>query len=193
MLHDLGLGCHVVPIFAGFFGYADDVALVTPILYAMDTIIKVGEIFADKIGLLFNLLKSKLLYYNVDNLYTMYVTLGNKLEHEKYLDNFITNNIYDINIKEHVCRFIGKTNAIVCDFGCCDSSTLVNIHQTFCMDLYTCELWNVSSKYTEEMHTAWRIAMRRIWKLHTGTHNNLICNIRSNFTHSLGKTYFIYL
>ena len=48
---------------------------------------------------------------------------------------------------------------------------------TFCMDLYGCELWNISSKYTEEMHTAWRIAMRKIWKLHPRTHNNLICNI----------------
>ena len=87
-----------------------------------------------------------------------------------------------------MCRFIGKTNAILCDFGCCDSSTLVNIHGTFCLDLYGCELWNISSKYTEEMHTAWRIAMRKIWKLHPRTHNNLICNIRSNFTHK--NTYF---
>ena len=37
------------------------------------------------------------------------------------------------------------------------------------------------------MHTAWRIAMRNIWKLHPHTYNNLIGNIRSNCTHSLGK------
>ena len=94
----------------------------------------------------------------------------------------------------HVCRFIGKTNAILCDFGCCDSSTLGNIHITFCMDLYGCELWNISSKYTKEMHTAWRIAMRKIWKLHPRTHNNLNCNIISNFTHSLKKRHisFVY-
>ena len=103
-LQDLGLGCHIGPIFAGSFGYADDVALVALTLYSMDKMIKVCEIFA-------------------------------------------------------VCRFIGKTNAIVCDFGCCDSSTLVNIHITFCMELYGCELWNISSKYTEEMHTAWRITL----------------------------------
>ena len=36
--------------------------------------------------------------------------------------------------------------------------------------------------------------MRKIWKLHTRTHNNLICNIRSYFTHSLEKNHisFIY-
>ena len=57
--------------------------------------------------------------------------------HEKHLGNFISNNIYDINIKEHVCRFIGKTNAIVYDFACCDISTLVNIHRTFGMEFYS--------------------------------------------------------
>ena len=45
--------------------------------------------------------------------------------------------MYDRVIKDHACRFIGNTNAIVCDFGYCDSRTLVNgnIHRTFCMDL----------------------------------------------------------
>ena len=38
-LQDLRLGCHVGPIFSGFFGYADDVALATPTLYAMDKMI----------------------------------------------------------------------------------------------------------------------------------------------------------
>ena len=79
-LHDhLGFDCHVGPIFAGSFGYADDVALVSPTLYSMDKMIKVCEIFADKIGLLFNPLKSKLLCYNVDNPDTVYVTLGNTM------------------------------------------------------------------------------------------------------------------
>ena len=87
--------------------YGDDDALVTPTLYAMAEIIKVCEIFADKIGLLFNPLKSTLLCYNVDNPDTVYVTLGNTTTrtrlHEKHLGNFISNNIYDRNIREHVC------------------------------------------------------------------------------------------
>ena len=65
-----------------------------------------------------------------DNPDTAYVTLGNTTVrtslHKHFLGNFISNNIYDRNIKAHVCRYIGKTNAIVCNFGCCDSSTLGN-------------------------------------------------------------------
>ena len=34
-LKQLGLGCHVGPTFAGAFGYADDVALIAPSLYAL--------------------------------------------------------------------------------------------------------------------------------------------------------------
>ena len=48
-LQDLSLGCHVGQIFAGSFGYAEEVALVASTLYAMDKKIKVCEIFADKI------------------------------------------------------------------------------------------------------------------------------------------------
>ena len=113
----------------------------------------------------------------MDNADTVYVALGNTMVrtslHEKHLGNFCSNNIYDINIKEHVCRFIGKTNAILCDFGCCDSRTLVNIHRTV-WTYMAGEFWNISSKYTEEMHTAWQIVMRKIWKLHPRIHNNLI-------------------
>ena len=102
-LQDLGLGCHVGSIFAGSFGYADDVALVEPTRYPMDKIIKVCEIFADKIGLSFNPLKSKLLCYNVDNPDTVYVTLGNTTVrtslHEKQLGNFI----FMIEILRNMC------------------------------------------------------------------------------------------
>ena len=42
----------------------------------------------------------------------IYVTLGNTTVrtslHKKHLGNFSSNTIYDINIKEHVCRLIGK-------------------------------------------------------------------------------------
>ena len=63
----------------------------------------------------------QLFLYTVDHPDTEYVTLGyitvRTSLHEKYVGNFIIDYIYDRNVKEHVCRFIGKTNAILCDFG----------------------------------------------------------------------------
>ena len=64
------------------------------------------------------------------------------------------------------------------------------------MDLYGGELWNITSNSTKEMHTAWRIDMRNIWKMkiHPRTHTNLPCHIRTHFSHSLEKIHrsFIY-
>ena len=87
-----------------------------------------------------------------------------------HLCKYININIYDRNIREHTCKFIAKTNSILYDFDACDSDTLINIHQTCCMDLYVCELWNLNSKYIEQMHIRWRIAMWKLWKLNPRRH-----------------------
>ena len=65
-LKQIGLGCHVGPTFAGAFGYADDVALIAPSIYALKKIISVCESYAERHHIIFNSTKSKLLCYNVD-------------------------------------------------------------------------------------------------------------------------------
>ena len=67
----MGIDMLFIRLFARSLGYVNDVALVSPTLYAMDKMIKVCELVVDKIGLLFNPLKSKQLCYNVDDLDTV--------------------------------------------------------------------------------------------------------------------------
>ena len=43
-----GIGCHVGLVYAGAFGYADDVGLVAPSLYSLKCIIATCEEFAQK-------------------------------------------------------------------------------------------------------------------------------------------------
>ena len=42
------IGCHVGPVYAGAFGYADDVALVASSLYSLRCMIATSEAFANK-------------------------------------------------------------------------------------------------------------------------------------------------
>ena len=65
-LKQVGLGCHVGPTFAGAFGYADDVALIAPSLYALKKMISVCESYAERYHITFNPTKSKLICYNID-------------------------------------------------------------------------------------------------------------------------------
>ena len=49
-----GIGCHVGPVYAGTFGYGDDVALVALSLYSLKCMIATYEEFAKKHKITFN-------------------------------------------------------------------------------------------------------------------------------------------
>ena len=111
-LKQLGLGCHVGPTFAGAFGYADDVALIAPSLYALKNMISVCESYAERITI-------------VDN--------------DKHLGNYTSNDIYDRNIVSSVCDLYQRINSTISDFNACNSDTLDRLHSSFCMHVYGCE------------------------------------------------------
>ena len=58
------IGCHVGPVYAGGFGYADNVALVAPSLYSLRCMIATCEEFANEYQIDFNPTKSKLNFFN---------------------------------------------------------------------------------------------------------------------------------
>ena len=53
-------------------------------------------------------------------------------------------------------------NSIITEFHACDSETLDSLHSTFCMHMYGCELWNLTSSYIDKYIIAWRKIKRRI-------------------------------
>ena len=57
------IGCHVDPVYAGAFGYADDGALVAPSLYSLKCMIAICEEFAKKHQIIFNPTKSKFVMF----------------------------------------------------------------------------------------------------------------------------------
>ena len=97
-LKHLGLGCHVGLTYAGAFGYADDIALVSPSIYGLKKMISICETYAQDYHITFNPAKSKLLCFNVTStdippiyLNGTPVTVVNK---DKHLGNYISTNIY---------------------------------------------------------------------------------------------------
>ena len=110
-LRESGVGCHIDGLFAGAFGYADDIVLLAPSLDALRHMIGICEDYAQEFHILFNPSKSKLMYYNVshDNLH---VKLCNQdvyiVSKEIYLGNYISENVYDRALKQTVCAFNAK-------------------------------------------------------------------------------------
>ena len=60
-----GVGCHINGEYAGAFGYANDIVLLFPSLYALKHSIILCEDYAKRFKILFNPIKSKLMCFNV--------------------------------------------------------------------------------------------------------------------------------
>ena len=93
-LKHLGLGCRVVPVYAGAFGYAEDLALLAPSIYSLKQMIEVCASFANFHFIEFNLIKSKLLCFNCDTLNVLIFVGGKRIlvpvaSHDRHLGNYI--------------------------------------------------------------------------------------------------------
>ena len=191
LLKQLGLGCHVGLTYAGAFGYADDIALVAPSLYCLKKMISICETFANKYSISFNPSKSKLLCFNVDSSKVAPVFINGKrvevVQSDVHLGNYISTNITDRNIVGNVCDLYQRSNSVISDFNVCDSVSLDSLHQTYCMHMYGCELWNLSCSYVNKYIVAWRKIKRRLWRLPYTTHNNIVHNLSNDVAFQLDK------
>ena len=91
-----GVGWCIDNIFAGAFGYADDIVLLAPSADALKIMISICEAYAYEFSILFNPRKSKLMCFNV-NVHNLDITLcGEKGIHcnsETYLGVSLNSNI----------------------------------------------------------------------------------------------------
>ena len=109
--------------------------------------VNVYEQFAHEYHISFNPSKSKLMSFNLSRpLGTPIFLNGQKVEvvdHDCH-GNYVATDLSDINITKHVCDLYQRSNNVISDFNACDSVTLDALHQTYCMHMYCCELWNLN-------------------------------------------------
>ena len=91
-----------------------------------------------------------------------------------------------------------RTNYLLSDFSFTESCTVSNLFNSFCMNLYSCQTWRFNNKkQLKAIHVAWRKCIRRIWKLNSKTHNDLLHHIKFiyniiNSEHSLHSRIALY-
>ena len=128
----------------------------------------------------FTLSKSKSMCFNTDSCHNVRIYLNNmpivNTKPDIHLGNFISCDIYYMHIDNTVCYFYHRSHGLINEFRACDCITLDNLHRTYCMHMYDCELRNLNDK-----RIAWRKIKRRIWKLPASAHNIIVHNLSSNF------------
>ena len=175
-----GVGCHINGHFAGCFVYADDITLIAPSSEALHSMLNICDVYAKSHNILFNTRKTKCMYFNkskdipYDNeIYFM----GQKIdfvEKCKFLGSVLCKDILDRDINSTIHTFYRKYNEIKLDFSMLSSELKSKLIDTYCMDLYGSNLWNFASGYVNKLYTAWRKAIRSIWKLPYITHCKFI-------------------
>ena len=89
----------------------------------MRQMIVICESFACEYDLLFNPLKSKLMFYNItyDDLHVELCSQPvNIVNHETYLGNYIGADIFDRAVTQTVCKFNQRSNHVIADFSMLD-------------------------------------------------------------------------
>ena len=95
----------------------------------------------------------------------------------KFLGFSISCDIFNRDILSSINTFNRKSNEVRLDFSILNSDIKSKLISIFCMDLYGCSLWNFGSNYVNTFYTAWRKAIRAIWKLPFRTNCNLLNGI----------------
>ena len=98
--------------------------------------------------------------------------------HAYTLNNDMSSTVRDFN---------RRVNNILADFSFVDSNTLSVLFDSYCMSIYGSQLFKLYDKYSvNSIYVAWRMAIRRIWKIPNISHCRLLhyindCNYIDSF------------
>ena len=127
--------------------------------------ISICEEYARSHSITFNPNKSKLLCYNADltgvvpQLYLNgeiipVVELRQASRKLHINQTRRSTKIHDRNIIGSVSDLYQRSNWVISDFRACDSNTLDNLHRTYCIHMYGCELWDLNCNYVTDFKVA---------------------------------------
>ena len=185
LLHELaasGIGCYMVNVYAGAFGYADDLILLSPSVAALHKMSDICEKYTHRHSVKFNAQKSKLIVFKPNSVQTPdpYVVInGVKVD---VADNFIylnlghkmTDNIYDAVVSKCVEDFNRQFNMFMADFKYAGSHLRNILFQRYCTSFYGTHIIPLWDDKMEMLCKSWRIAVRRLWRLPWKTHWSLL-------------------
>ena len=180
-LRELSIGCHMNGLFTGAFIYADDITIIAPSCYALNSMLNVCKEFCLSHDILFNSLKTKYMFFSRNSLNfnspPIYV-MNNRIKCVNecvFLGIHISIEFSDKIVFHTVHKFNRKCNELRYDF-----KLLPQLFSSFCLDAYGSQLWNFDLKMVEPYYVSWRKMVRLLWNLPRTTHCDFLSTINSS-------------
>ena len=141
--------------------------------------LNICDSFATSHGLVFN---AQLICFRrchtLSNIPTISFTLP-FLKEVTHLGHILT---YDLDHKPDIIRAVKdmnrKANSVLCRFSALDPCFLI---KTYCLSLYGCSLWSLSSPSIRIIEVAFNKLLRKIWNLPYNSHTGILCIVLRRF------------
>ena len=188
-----GVGCCWRWMFAGVFCFADDIVLLAPCASALRKMLSICSSYASSHGLTFNTEKTQLICFrkNVHEFANDYIELNgtplkfsDKVLHLGHLLSFdMSDNDDVLRVTKDVNR---KANSVRYTFRHANPFVKTFLFKMYCLSLYGCVLWSLSSPSIRRLQVAINKILRKIWNLPRYSHTSIVLNTaRISFVHSI--------
>ncbi len=170
-LANSGVGCYMGGVFAGATGYADDLKLLTPSVNALKILATICMQYAKKFDVLFNGKKSLLIIYKCTKLQPPGpgIVINNVRVHRVgeviLLVHYMCEDIYKFNASKCVNDFNRQSNMFFANFKHANSYIRNVLFHKYSTAFYGSQVLPMFGDCMQELYTAWRIAVRRVWRV----------------------------
>ena len=187
VLEKSGLGCFINDMYYGLLGYADDCALLSPSLEALQKMLIICQDYFDSHGIRIsvsdNLSKSKTkcLAFNI-NVVPANILLYNKplpwVDSYKHLGHLVhkdENMSHDILSKRG--EFISNVHALRQELGSQHPVIFMKLVQIYLSSMYGSNLWDLYSDAARSVFISWNVCIREAFNLPYATHRYILQDI----------------
>ena len=180
-LADSGVGCFWGSLFVGAVAYADDVVLLAPCTSALRCMLNICNTSASQHGLLFNAGKTQLICFrkskSIKSLPVIHFQ-NTQLKYKdevKHLGHILHYNLDDgPDITRAIKDLNKKANSVLCLFHSADPVVKTYLIKMYCLSLYGCPLWSLSSKSLNCLQIALNKILRKVWNLPLHSHSSVV-------------------
>ena len=177
------VGCFMGGAYAGIFYYADDLKTLAPSVRAMRTMLSICLNYAERYDVKFND-KSQLIVYKskVDDIPVPTVKINGAelqaVESVMHLGHILNEHIFECDASKCVKDFNVQTNLFLSDFKNASSFIRNYLFFKYCTSFYGSQFLPIyNNRIMNSLYVAWRMAVRRVWRIPWTSHSILLPHI----------------
>ena len=173
------VGCWMGSVYAGSWVYADDFKLLAPSVKALHIMLEICQNYAKEYDVIFND-KSQLIVFKAtaNDDPPPVIKINNKqvsaVDQITHLGHIIKSNIFENDVSKCIRDLNTQCNSLLGDFKNASSHMRNYLFFKFCNSFYGSQFLSIFINTMDDLHRAWQVAVRRVWKIPWRTHCDLL-------------------